>query len=42
MNIPSQKVGGSNAYADPAAKKVGGSGPRKTYRIYVPGYMYVV
>jgi len=32
-----QKVGGSNAYPDPAPKKVGGSGPRKTHRIYAPG-----
>ena len=32
-----QKVGGSNGYPDPAPKKVGGSGPRKTHRIYAPG-----
>ena len=36
VNNSSQKVGGSNAYSDPAPKKVGGSGPRKTHRIYVP------
>jgi len=29
INNSSQKVGGSNAYPDPAPKKVGGSGPRK-------------
>ena len=29
INNSSQKVGGSNAYPDPAHKKVGGSGPRK-------------
>ena len=29
-------VGGSNAWPDPAPKKVSGSGPRKTYRIYAP------
>ena len=34
INNSSQKVGGSNAYPDPAAKKVGGSGPRKTHKIY--------
>ena len=33
----SQKVGGSNAYPDPASEKVGGSGPRKTHRIYAAG-----
>jgi len=37
INNSSQKVGGSNAYPDPASKKVGGSGPRKTHRIYAPG-----
>jgi len=38
INHSSQKVGGSNAYPDPAPKKVGaGSGPRKTHRIYAPG-----
>ena len=37
INNSSQKVGGSNAYPDPAPKKVGGSGPRKTRRIYAPG-----
>jgi len=36
INNLSQKVGGSNAYPDPAPKKVGGSGPRKTHRIYAP------
>jgi len=36
INNSSQKVGGSNAYLDPAPKKVGGSGPRKTHRIYDP------
>jgi len=34
INNSSQKVGGSNAYPDSAPKKVGGSGPRKTHRIY--------
>jgi len=37
INNSSQKVGGSNAYPDPAPKKAGGSGPRKTHRIYAPG-----
>jgi len=37
INNSSQKVGGSNAYPDPAAKKVGGSGRRKTHRIYTRG-----
>ena len=37
INNSSQKVGGSNAYPDPAPKKVGGSGPRITHRIYAPG-----
>jgi len=37
INKSSEKVGGSNAYPDPAPKKVGGSGPRKTPRIYAPG-----
>jgi len=37
INNSFQKVGGSNAYPDPAPKKVGGSGPRKTHRIYVAG-----
>jgi len=36
INNSSQKVGGSNAYPDPAPKKVGGSGPRKTHKIYAP------
>ena len=36
INNSSQKVSGSNAYPDPAPKKVGGSGPRKTHRIYAP------
>jgi len=36
INNSSQKVGGSNAYPDPAPKKVGGSGYRKTHRIYTP------
>ena len=36
INNSSQKVGGSNAYLDPAPKEVGGSGPRKTHRIYDP------
>jgi len=39
INDSSQKVGGSNAYPDPAPKKVGGSGPRKTHRIYAHGYV---
>jgi len=30
INNSSEKVRGSNAYLDPAPKKVGGSGPRKT------------
>ena len=30
INNSSQKVCGSNAYPDPAPKKVGGSGPSKT------------
>jgi len=30
INNSSQKVGGSNAFPDPARKTVGGSGPRKT------------
>ena len=34
INNSSQKVGGSNTYPDPAPKKVGGSGPKKTHRIY--------
>ena len=37
INNSSQKVGGSNAYPDPAPKKVGGSRPRKTHRIYASG-----
>jgi len=37
INNSSQKVEGSNAYPDPAPKKVGGSGPRKTHSIYAPG-----
>ena len=37
INNSSQKVGGSNAYPDPAPKKVGGSGPRNTLRIYAAG-----
>ena len=38
INNSSQKVAGSNAYPDPAPKKVGGSGPRKnTHRIYAAG-----
>ena len=41
INNSSQKVGGSNAYPDPAPKKVGGSGPRKTHRIYAPGRVYL-
>jgi len=36
INNSSQKVGGSNAYLDPATKKVGGFGPRITHRIYAP------
>jgi len=36
------KVGGSNAYPDPAPKKVGGSGPRKTHGIYTPVYLIVI
>ena len=36
INDSSQKVGGSNACPDPAPKKVGVSGPRKTHRIYAP------
>jgi len=36
INNSSQKVGGSNAYPDPAPKILGGSGPRKTHRIYAP------
>jgi len=36
INNSSQKVDRSNAYLDPAPKKVGGSGPRKTHRIYTP------
>jgi len=36
INNSSQKVCGSNAYPDPAPKKVGRSGPRKTHRIYAP------
>ena len=34
INNSSQKVGGSNASLDPAPKKVGRSGPRRTHRIY--------
>ena len=40
INNSSQKVGGSSAYPDPAPKKVGGSGPRKTHRIYAPANKY--
>ena len=36
INNSSEKVDGSNAYPDPAPKKVGGSGPRKTHRIFAP------
>ena len=37
INNSSQKVGGSNAYRSYSApEKVGGSGPRKTHRIYAP------
>jgi len=36
INNSSQKLGGSNAYPDPAPKTVGGSGPRKTHRISPP------
>ena len=36
INNSSEKVGGSNAYPNSAPKKVGGSGPRKTHRIYAP------
>ena len=36
INNSFHKVGGSNAYPAPAPKKVGGSGPRKTHRIYAP------
>jgi len=32
------KVGGSNAYPDPAPEKVGGSRPRKTHKIYAPAH----
>ena len=41
INNSSQKVGGSNAYPDPAPKKVGGFGPRKTHKIYAPGRCYL-
>ena len=34
INNSSQKVGGSNASLDPAPKKVGRSGPRRTRGIY--------
>ena len=34
INNSFQKVGGSNAYPDPAPKKVGGSRRRETHRIY--------
>jgi len=36
INNSAQKAGGSNAYPDQAPEKVGGSGPRKTHRIYAP------
>jgi len=37
INNSSPEVGGSNAYPDPSAKKVGASRPRKTHRIYALG-----
>jgi len=40
INNSSQKVGGSNAYPGPAPKIVGGSGPRKTHRIYAPAHPF--
>jgi len=42
INNSSQKVGGSNAYPDPAPKKVGGSEPRKTHRIYAAAVVTLV
>ena len=41
-NNSSKKVGGSNAYPGPAPKKVGGSGPRKTHRIYAPAVVTLI
>jgi len=38
INNSSQKVGGFNAYPDPAPEIVGGSGRRKIHRIYAPGW----
>ena len=41
INNSSQKVGGSNAYPDPAPRKWVGPDPEKTLRIYAPGiYTY--
>jgi len=34
INNSSQKVGGSNAYPDPAPKKWAGPDPEKTHRFY--------
>jgi len=42
INNSSQKVGGSNAYPDPAPENVGGSGPRRTHRIYAPAFWCVL
>jgi len=39
INNSSQKVGGSNAYPDPAPKKWVGPDPEK-HRIYAPAYAY--
>jgi len=38
INNSSQKVGGSNAYPDPAPKKGVGPDPEKTHRINAPGH----
>ena len=42
INSSSQKVGGSNAYPDPAPKNWVGPDPEKTHRIYAPGRRRVV
>ena len=41
INNSSQKVGGSNAYPDPAPKKWVGPDPEKTRRIYAPRRRFI-
>ncbi len=42
INNSSQKLGGSNAYPDPAPKIVGGFGLRKAHTTYAPDPIYYV